>query len=61
MKITDDQFKQIVLEAFDLGETWGVTYSTWFQPSEEDQEKKRGLAVEKCRPLTTAGTQTRIK
>ncbi len=32
--------KNIYIKAFKDGENWGVTYSTWFNPSKEDTEKR---------------------
>jgi hypothetical protein len=29
-----------IKKAFKAGEEWGVTYSTWFTPTEEDTEEK---------------------
>jgi len=38
MKNSD--IEKIVRQAFADGESWGVCYSTWFHPSEEDTEKR---------------------
>ena len=32
--------KDMIRESFSDGELWGVTYSTWFDPKEEDTEEK---------------------
>lgn len=32
--------KDKLFRAFKAGESWGVTYSTWFTPDEKDDEKK---------------------
>lgn len=32
--------ERIVRSAFAAGESWGVTYSTWFTPSKADTEEK---------------------
>ena len=35
-----DTVKDMIRESFSDGELWGVTYSTWFDPKEEDTEEK---------------------
>lgn len=35
-----EELENIVRLAFEKGEQQGVTYSTWFTPSEEDTEQK---------------------
>jgi hypothetical protein len=37
--------EEIIRAAFKKGEVWGVTYSTWFQPSKEDTERKIQEAI----------------
>jgi len=32
--------KGLLFEAFKAGEQWGVTYSTWFTPTDQDQRDK---------------------
>jgi len=34
-----------IRKAFKAGEEWGVIYSTWFTPSEEDTEEKIQEAI----------------
>jgi hypothetical protein len=31
---------QIIKIAFECGESWGVCYSTWFIPSEEEKQQR---------------------
>jgi hypothetical protein len=38
--ITKEQHESLIESAFKKGECWGVTYSTWFVPTEEDTRKK---------------------
>ncbi len=40
MEYTKEQIEEIIRKAFQSGENWGVTYSTWFTPSEQDTEKR---------------------
>lgn len=35
----------IIRKAFARGENWGVTYSTWFSPSESDTEEQVQKAI----------------
>jgi hypothetical protein len=35
MKISKDEVKYLMKKAFECGEQWGVTYSTWFTPTKE--------------------------
>lgn len=37
---TEDQVKELMVRAFEKGENWGVTYSTWFIPSEEEKAER---------------------
>jgi hypothetical protein len=37
--------EEIIRAAFFAGESWGVTYSTWFTPSKEDTERKIQEAI----------------
>lgn len=39
MEITKDRLEEIIRIAFKYGEQWGVTYSGWFSPEEEDTER----------------------
>ena len=48
MEITKEQFNQTIRKAFESGETWGVTYSTWFTPSEKNTEDKKDEAVKEA-------------
>jgi len=38
--------EEIIRKAFKKGESWGVTYSTWFTPSEGDTEEEINKAIE---------------
>ena len=38
--INTEKFLSMLEDAFKKGEQWGVTYSTWFTPSEEDTKSK---------------------
>jgi len=44
---TVEELREMLVQAFDRGEQWGVTYSTWFTPSDADVEKKRTEAIDK--------------
>ena len=37
---TKEQVQQMMMEAFIKGENWGVTYSTWFTPTEEEKANR---------------------
>jgi hypothetical protein len=34
--LTKEELNAMLLKAFSKGEAWGVTYSTWFSPTEEE-------------------------
>ena len=40
-----EELENIVRLAFEKGEQWGVTYSGWFTPSEEDIEQEIQNAI----------------
>ena len=40
LNITEKQFKDAIEKAFKEGESWGITYSTWFTPTEMDTKMK---------------------
>jgi len=40
ISLTEKQLKDIVKFAHHAGEMWGVTYSGWFMPNEEDQKER---------------------
>lgn len=40
MEISREELKNIIRTAFQRGEDWGITYSTWFTPTEEQTEEK---------------------
>ncbi len=46
-EITKRQLGKIVKNAFERGEKWGVTYSTWFTPEVGDTKKE----IEKAKKL----------
>ena len=43
--ITKEQFEKAIKDAFKKGESWGVCYSTWFTPTEEDEKAKIDIAI----------------
>jgi len=47
MNISMSEFKECIFLAFDEGDAWGVTYSTWFEPSEEDVQERKQDAFNK--------------
>lgn len=38
--ITEEKLNEILRTAFKNGELWGVTYSTWFTPDDDDTDDK---------------------
>ena len=50
--IDREKFEKLIEETFKKGESWGVTYSTWFTPTEEDTAEKineaKKSALKKC-------------
>jgi len=40
MNISSEQLKSMIESAFLEGQLWGVTYSTWFKPTEEQHKEK---------------------
>lgn len=40
--ITLKEFEAIVKKAFKSGENWGITYTGWFEPSDEDYNEQIG-------------------
>lgn len=51
--ITKEQFDKAIEKAFKKGESWGVTYSTWFTPTEEDTKAKIEDANKKAMSIIT--------
>ena len=45
--ISKEKFERIIRASFRKGESWGVTYSTWFTPKEHEHVKRMKAAVEK--------------
>lgn len=43
--MNEEEIRSIIRIAFQKGEQWGVTYSTWFRPTEEDTEKRIEEAI----------------
>lgn len=41
----DGVTEEVIRKAFALGESWGVTYSTWFVPNEKQHEDKVKAAI----------------
>lgn len=39
------QIEKAVTQAFKMGEQWGVTYSGWFTPSEQDTQHQIDMAI----------------
>jgi hypothetical protein len=37
---TKEQAMQMIMQAFCKGETWGTTYSTWWEPTEEEKANR---------------------
>ena len=48
---TKEQVQQMMMEAFVKGENWGVTYSTWFIPTDEE---KANRAAKDCEEIYKA-------
>jgi len=42
----NETLKDIIRTAFKKGELWGVTYSTWFEPNEEQTEEQIEKAID---------------
>ena len=40
ISLTKEQLDSIIAVAFKRGQIWGVTYSTWFTPTDEDTLNK---------------------
>ena len=40
MEITDHQLERVIEKAFYKGLNWGHVYISWFEPSQEDHDKK---------------------
>lgn len=49
--ITNDQLMDIILTAFKDGEQWGVTYSTWFLPTEKATNEQISETTKKARVI----------
>jgi hypothetical protein len=45
MNISNEMLKDLIKLAFIEGQQWGVTYSTWFDPTEADHNKKIEEAI----------------
>ena len=45
MEYTIEEVREMLLQAFDRGENWGVTYSGWSLPSKEDRISTRKLKL----------------
>jgi hypothetical protein len=45
--ISEKKLKGIINQAFRKGESWGVTYSSWFTPEKEDTAKARQEAIKR--------------
>ena len=50
---TVEEVREMLGQAFDRGEQWGVTYGGWFNPSESDTDKKRAEAIDKVLAQST--------
>lgn len=50
-KIDDEKLAKIVRTAFGAGEQWGNTYSSWFTPTKEENEKKIREATTKAKRI----------
>lgn len=44
-------FEEIVNIAFNNGQSWGITYSPWFIPTEKEHLEKVTECIEKCKKL----------
>lgn len=42
---TETQVAEMLSKAFDSGESWGATYSGWFQPTANDTASKKAIAI----------------
>ena len=51
--ITKEQFEKAIKDAFKKGESWGVCYSTWFTPTEEDKKEKIDIAIKAAFSIIT--------
>lgn len=51
--LTEEQLQQVILKAFSKGENWGVTYSTWFTPDEDDSNAQFTDALNEVKELLT--------
>lgn len=40
MTFTKEEVQEMMMKAFIKGETWGVTYSGWFSPSEVEKSER---------------------
>jgi len=49
--IKKEHFEEAIKAAFKKGENWGVTYSTWFTPSEEDTKDKIEECIKRCKDI----------
>lgn len=45
VNISINQLKEMLADSFEMGRNWGVTFSTWFIPTDEDNYKKIYEAV----------------
>ena len=45
--ITEKEIIEIIKIAFEDGENWGVTYSTWFIPTESRTNKEKEKTINK--------------
>ena len=41
------EIEELLKKAFEAGENWGITYSGWFIPTEEDTQKRKEETIAK--------------
>jgi len=51
LKVSSELLKQIITNAFCEGQSWGVTYSTWFTPTTKDHNEKIKAAIDNAENL----------
>lgn len=49
--LKEDQLEFLIKVAFGNGETWGVTYSTWFIPTEADKTEHVNKTIDLIKTL----------
>lgn len=47
--LTEKMLNHIVTRAFKAGESWAVTYSTWWTPDEHEQKQEVDNAIGKAK------------